>query len=41
MHERAALRADRKRTIKLIRQKISHHQSQVIEEKLQQLETVS
>ena len=32
--KRAAPRADRKRTIKLMRQKISHHQSQIIEDKL-------
>ena len=38
-NKRANLRAERKRTIKLIRKKISNHQSQVIEEKLQQLET--
>ena len=39
-NKRANLRAERKRTIKLIRKKISSHQSQVIEEKLQQLETL-
>ena len=39
-NKRANLRAERKRTIKLIRKKISNHQSQVIEEKLQQLETL-
>ena len=38
--KRANLRAERKRTIKLIRKNISSHQSHVIEEKLQQLETL-
>ena len=36
-NKRANLRAERKRTITLMRKKISNHQSQVIEEKLQQL----
>ena len=39
-HKRANLRAEHKRIIKLIRKNISSHQSQVIQEKLQQLETL-
>ena len=38
-NKRANLRAERKQIIKLIRKKISNYQSQVIEDKLQQLET--